>query len=513
MQSGRPGWTPESIEDGYAYSILALPAPEYYTGEVILGSTYRALLLGVSEANINLEDVQRLPDLLSQATGIAPEVWSRIVLEGADGLASPQPRGRWARGTWLPQLAPLVPQIAAHACAIGAQRSRGNPANLLLVTFLRGLGKSQAIALSAKFAAALQVDEHDDVFARFIESRLDLVRPPYELGPSGTFSAEVDRYFDASGDSATPSPVAARFARDVEATLELKQFLTRRQWTVFLETLLRLGLGTQLLWTCRANEVLWRYTVDVLSGRPPPNEAELEANLWHLQIANDPLMEAGPGIGPSIRSRLGRYAVARVGLNALLHSLQEGGAGWVGPPLGLCEGSNYSTSAGALDAFLNHVEQNRDTLTIDPIHEAANVSDSWIRATAGFNRNNAFFLIYGMGQLAPVDARFQGYDQSFILSKRGSIKSADGRPDRSRWIVNLGPSALVCLVHACCRTQTGFSATMEDFRLHLAQYGIRASGDELKTGVIGRALQRLGLVIDSPDAGGGRLLVDPLGDL
>lgn len=201
MQSGRPGWTPESIEDGYAYSILALPAPEYYTGEVILGSTYRALLLGVSEANINLEDVQRLPDLLSQATGIAPEVWSRIVLEGADGLASPQPRGRWARGTWLPQLAPLVPQIAAHACAIGAQRSRGNPANLLLVTFLRGLGKSQAIALSAKFAAALQVDEHDDVFARFIESRLDLVRPPYELGPSGTFSAEVDGSFDASGDS------------------------------------------------------------------------------------------------------------------------------------------------------------------------------------------------------------------------------------------------------------------------------------------------------------------------
>lgn len=516
MQSVHSSWTPELTVDGYDYSILALPAPEYYTGEVILGSTYRALLLGVSEADINLENVPRIPELLSRATGIDQEVWARIILEGADGLASPQPRGRWARGTWLPQLVPLVPQVAAHACAIGAQRSRGNPANLLLVTLLRGLGRSRAISLSVKLAAALRVDDRDDVFARFIESRLEQVRPPYSSEtplPPGTLSPEVQRYFDATGDTATPSPVASRFAGDIEATLELKPSLTRRQWTVLLESLLRIGLGTQLLWTCRANEVLWRFAVDVLSGGNPPSEAELEAHLWHIQVASDPLMEAGPGVGPSIRSRLGRYAVARVGLNAILHGLRDGGAEWDGPPLGLCEGSNYSSSAGALEAFLDHIMQHRHVLTIDPINEAANVRDSWLRATAGFNRNNAFFLIYGMGQLAPADPRFQGYDQSFILSKRGSARSTEGRPDRSRWIVNLGPSTLVCLVHACCRTQTGFSATMEDFRLHLAQYGILASGDELKTGVIGRELQRLGLVVDSPDAGGGRLLVDPFGDM
>jgi hypothetical protein len=52
---------------------------------------------------------------------------------------------------------------------------------------------------------------------------------------------------------------------------------------------------------------------------------------------------------------------------------------------------------------------------------------------------------------------------------------------------------------------------MDHLRSHLAQYGIGATADEFRTGLTARNLERLGLVVDSPDAAGGRLLVDPFG--
>jgi hypothetical protein len=50
---------------------------------------------------------------------------------------------------------------------------------------------------------------------------------------------------------------------------------------------------------------------------------------------------------------------------------------------------------------------------------------------------------------------------------------------------------------------------MDDFRDYLSDYGIYAPAGELQTGRTAKDLARLGLVVDSPDAGGGRLLVNP----
>ena len=68
---------------------------------------------------------------------------------------------------------------------------------------------------------------------------------------------------------------------------------------------------------------------------------------------------------------------------------------------------------------------------------------------------------------------------------------------------------LIALVHAVCAAQNGVPASIEDLRDHLEQYGIWAGVGELSQGQTGADLERLGLVIDSPDALGGRLLVAP----
>ena len=68
---------------------------------------------------------------------------------------------------------------------------------------------------------------------------------------------------------------------------------------------------------------------------------------------------------------------------------------------------------------------------------------------------------------------------------------------------------LIAIVHACCVSKGRLPASLEDLRTHFSQYGLHAPAGELVNGAVGTALERLGLVVDSPDAAGGRLLVRP----
>lgn len=513
MSAAVKPWNPALTRPGYDWSILDMPSPGYFTGEVMLGSAYRALLLGVSESDVNLELLPSLPGRLAVPTAINSTVWERILLGGPDSLASPQPRGRSSRGSSLPQVSPLVPELASHGCVIGTVRSRENPANLLFVTILRGLGESGARTLLKRLAQSLSVEANDDIFARFIEENLrkvsgsQLRNPPPAPGVL-TRDKDVNRYFEISGDAVRVSPVAAIFARDLGTILSLKPRLTRRQWTVLLETMIRLGLGTQVLWTCRTTEGVWRYATEVLEGHGPPPIDRIRKELWESHVARDPLLEIGPGVGPAVRNRLGRYARARVGLNSVLFGLETSGHPWTSP-IGIP--SVGHSSEEAILSFLIHLDANRGLMGTTPIADAAGIPPGWVNCTSGFTRNFWFFLVYGMGRLRPADTFFQGYDQSYILAKKRDAQTPAGKIDRSPWIFRLGPSALVALVHACCQSEAALHATMDDFRRLLSGYGILADGDELKNGTLGTDLQRLGLVIDSPDGGGGRLLVDPMG--
>ncbi len=96
----------------------------------------------------------------------------------------------------------------------------------------------------------------------------------------------------------------------------------------------------------------------------------------------------------------------------------------------------------------------------------------------------------------------KSYDQAYLLAKQN-------RSNASPWPVDPGPVMLLLLLHCCCRSVGGAFTGVEDLRRYLAAYGIQAPAGSLQGGAAARHLERLGLVVDSPDAGGGRLLVDP----
>jgi len=74
--------------------------------------------------------------------------------------------------------------------------------------------------------------------------------------------------------------------------------------------------------------------------------------------------------------------------------------------------------------------------------------------------------------------------------------------------VSLGPVSVLSLVHSCTHGARG-PKTIDNFCQHLGEYGIEISAQEVSDSMLGKTLRNLGLVLDSPDAEGGMVLVNP----
>jgi hypothetical protein len=362
----------------------------------------------------------------------------------------------------------------------------------------------------------LAVTRGDDVFAEFVElalqQGLENIEPrAREDAPWQSFTIRDQslRAFRSVERLVSLSP-AERFSRDLPAILALKPRLTRRQWTVLLESLLRLGLGMHVLWTCDANVLAWEMALSVASGHPAPVEAEIETALWG-QSDSRPLLELGTDAKAPIERLVEQYAYARTGLNLLLCRLDDVGASWPEDQvIGFTTRSGIRAPA-ALASFLEHVATHR--LQIDPSSagwlrtETARLFDEHDKlrelagGDSGYTKNLFEFARHSLGQIEAKDPERRCYDLAYLLAYMG---------DRRKSLpVQPGPDTLVMLVHACCMANWPIPVSLDDFRSHLGEYGIHVPAGELINGKTGRDLAMLGLVVDSPDAAGGRLLVPP----
>jgi hypothetical protein len=106
-----------------------------------------------------------------------------------------------------------------------------------------------------------------------------------------------------------------------------------------------------------------------------------------------------------------------------------------------------------------------------------------------------------LGQRQTADQNLRGYDQGYQLKKRAEYASAP-------WVVSLGPAALLALVH-CCLAEAAGPRSVHRLCEHLAWYGMDVDIDDIAKSDLGKKLRMLGLVLDSPDAESGMLLVPP----
>jgi hypothetical protein len=266
-----------------------------------------------------------------------------------------------------------------------------------------------------------------------------------------------------------------------------------------------------VLWTCNANLVFWRFVLDVCSGAPVPSPSEIETAIWEDPSENTPILELGSDADPAIRRLIEQYCYARTGLNILLCKLDDIGGGW---PEQLRIGFRSSGNQPAplsLHEFLMHVVAHRTQVDATDAGrwlklEVANLFDKHreLRTLAscrsGYSKNLFEFARYTLGQAERKDVEQRTYDLAYLVSFAGKRKPQ---------LVQPGPDMLLMLVHSCCARNPAIPSSLDEFRRHLAEYGLHAPAGELIDGLTGQSLAMLGLVVDSPDAAGGRVLVRP----
>ncbi len=476
--------------DGSVFNIR--PAPEFSTAEVLVASLYRACgFKGYSENDV--PGAGREFDRTTKATRatrnergrIRVDTW-RTVLHGV--LESPKQRNQSSKR--FLQLCPVVPEVALYS---GSPRLAGhswNPGALAQRIIQMGSPSREAATDTwRRLFESLSISDSDDIWARWLHEEFQRRGKPGKIWQMTDLPKDADLPDTEKAQLQFP---ARQFVKDLDAVIAAKAQMTRRQWISILEAILRLGCATHVLWLCSVNGKLWTRAMQIIEGRADaPNVTEIRDSIVNGERR---YLAYGNAAITFVKQYASDYLVARIGLNLVAYLLERSGVN-----LG-----NLNSSED-LHEFLVGVKRNRDKIIeLGFWQHYTGLTESeakTINCKKGIGSNLVEFARYTLGQRQAADETLRGYDQGYILRKRGESKSAP-------FTVSLGPVAVLALVHACLREAAG-PRSVRKLCEHLGAYGIHVDLDAIANSELGRKLRMLGLVLDSPDAESGMLLVPP----
>jgi hypothetical protein len=482
------------------------PAPEYASGEVILASLYRKVGFQ-SEKSENSISEREVPSFgrrfqkqltaedrenLGKSPSEMPEnVWRRLV---ENTLRSPLQPNQSAKK--LMQLTPLVPDACIYSLSA---RYTGNPwdPGRLIIRMLQNSGfpSGHLDAIWQKLFRALSVTKDDDIWARFLQQEFESWRPQdftatwSQPEPLSTLNSE-----GCLNESSLDIP-AKRFTHDLESIINLKDHLTRKQWVTMMESILRIGSASHVLWICSANENVLKLMESALFK----GDAASFSSVCSALEMNEPFWRYGTKATASIKRSSREYLKARIGINLILHQLAC--------KIDISEFQGGLSSASDIEKLLQWLSSKQIqtkfsfeeyTQTCENIFASNN---SILLGKRGITSNINEFLNYSLSQRQTNEKGLESYDQGYFLAKSGNYRSAP-------WTISLGPVSVMCLVHACTHSARG-PRTLNNFCQHLASYGIETDPDDISNSALGHTMRSLGLVLDSPDAEGGIALINP----
>lgn len=474
------------------------PAPEFATAEVVVASLYRAAGFGgLSEKEVpslgrEFARESQMPRIHEKSgSKIDMDTW-RVVLQGI--LESPKQPNQSSKR--FLQMCPLVPNVALYSGSARLAGSSWNPGQLVKRMIHFGADNSaSADGLWERLFDALSVSNGDDIWARWLRQEFELRRresPPWKFAPLGM---DTEDFMPGEDKEGMEYP-AKQFFRDLDGILQAKPFMTRRQWVSLLEALLRLGTVAHVLWLCDVNYNVWRAIKRILeTADAAPDAGEVRRNV--VSSKGRFLTYGNPAV-PIARDYASRYLIARLGINAVLWHLKAIG-----------DEVSSIASCAELSGFLYKVAQRKSELKAVGIEamviglQEGEKNARTIACKKGIGSNLVEFVRHVLGQRQTANETLRGYDQGYILRKKAEYASAP-------WIVSMGPVAILALVHCCLRDAAG-PRSIQKLCHHLGSYGIHVNRDDVTASDLGKKLRMLGLVLDSPDAESGMLLIPPFG--
>ena len=470
------------------------PAPEFSTAEVAVASLYRSSGFGDYKEN-DVPRAGRELDLLSSAARSKPDIPGRIradtwhsILHGV--LESPKQPNQSSKR--FLSLNPLVPNVAIYSGSARLAGNSWNPGALVKRMIQLGSANTQHGELVWQHLhEALSVGPNDDIWARWLQAEFSIRhQTKTKWGPTNL--ATLDGLPES--EKATLRYPAKQFVKDLEAIIQAKDSMTRRQWISLLESVVRLGTVSHMLWLCRVNDRLWRAIAKILGqgeGAVPSSEEKLRES---IVMGERRTLSFGKAATPIIKDYASRYLVARLGLNLVLWALNE---------------SNVEVeklqSSGDLWNFLEIVKTHSSMLCskniIDSFLQLQDNETRTISCKKGIGSNLVEFGRHTLGQRQTTNDSLRGYDQGYFLHRRGEARN-------SPWVLTLGPVAVLAVVH-CCLMEVNGPRSVQRLSEHLSCYGIEIDLEGINSSDLGRHLRMLGLVLDSPDAESGMLLIQP----
>jgi len=488
----------QTSHPAYKDSSLAIsPAPEYASSEVLVASLYRTIgFESISEGSVPQagreldQKLQKRRDKRQDApTGatLGVEDWN-AVLHGV--LESPKLPNQSSKR--FLQVTPLVPSLAPFSGSARLSTNSWRAGGLVRrMVWLGSPNHEAAQALWEALFAALGVDSQDDVFARWLEQETAAWgnASSWQLAPVP--KSEVANLTGQDFDSVRFMP-ARQFAKDLHALIQAKHSMTRRQWESLLEAILRLAAVAHVTWLCDVQARIWRCLSEALEGAGPVGP---DATRELIFPASAQYMAYGGKALNGLKDKASSYLLARLGINTLLWSLSDAGIP--------CPGD--TSSSKGLARLCAHLRDNRQLLSDAGILAAlVDIREQEARALnckKGIGANILEFARHALGQRQTAVQLLRGYDQGYVLKKKGSSSS-------SPWIVSLGPVAVLALVH-CALAGMGGPRSIHRLSQHLAAYGVVVDRRDIARNDLGHQLRMLGLVLDSPDAESGMLLLPP----
>ncbi|ABK36525.1 hypothetical protein ACV1DY_13780 [Aeromonas caviae] len=483
----------------YQKSALAIsPAPEYASSEVLLASLYRTIGFSfASEGSVpqagrdldkriqKLREKSQLPPT-SAIVGI--DAWN-TVLHGI--LESPKLPNQSSK-----RFLQVTPLVSGTALFSGSARLSSNswPAGSLIRRMICLGSKDQETAelLWKKLFEALSVDDNDDVFARWLEQETSAWNQGAGVWTLAPIPAEEMATLEASDFLGVSFLPARRFTKDLYAIMQAKDAMTRRQWTSLLEAVLRLAAVSHVTWLCDVHSRIWNCLLAALTNNVVPSEQEARKTIF--PDAPQYMAYGGKAL-QGIKDKVSSYLTARLGINTLLWSLVQIGAPYEG---------DLSSSKG-IAALCEHIKAHQTALTnAGTLVIISDIREQEARALLckkGIGSNMLEFARHVLGQRQAAVPLLRGYDQGYILKKNGNSTS-------SPWVVSLGPVAVLSLVHCALAGMVG-PRSIHRLGLHLGEYGVIVDKRDIARNDLGHQLRMLGLVLDSPDAESGMLLLPP----
>jgi hypothetical protein len=339
----------------------------------------------------------------------------------------------------------------------------------------------------SRLSEALQVHDDDDVFARFLRDEIAAwTRAPFMAEPA--MPKPEDCSCLPPGELDGLASPARQFCADLEAVLAAKAVMTRRQWTSLLEALVRIAAVAQVAWVSEVHRRLWACVRDVLAGGDPP--ADIRSAIYPRALA---YLTYGVGAVSELKDRTSTYLSARLGLNAVLWSLDE--CGW---PF-----EGHLSSSEDARRLINLIKDRREALsaTHAVVAELMDRESRTLHCRKGVGSNVMEFARHVLYQRQVANPLLRGYDQGYVLRKRTPSNT-------SPWLCAPGPVAVLMLVH-CSLARLAGPRSVHHLAQHMGKYGIVVDHKKISSNELGAQLRMLGLVLDSPDAESGMLLVPP----